>query len=142
MRSEKKRDDEARRESGNKQDVCVCVCPVETLHMLVNSGLGGAVVASSQDASGAAVCLPRRAETFGGFDSHQMNISKSETPHTLYTHTHSPHTHSLLTHALSSHALSTPSTPSLFRTHTRIQGVLLLQKRSVLFGDVVFCSVR
>ncbi|XP_062318645.1 A-kinase anchor protein 13 isoform X1 [Osmerus eperlanus] len=42
---------------------------VETLHMLVNSGLGGAVVASSQDAPGAAVCLPRRAETFGGFDS-------------------------------------------------------------------------
>ena len=31
-------------------------------------------------ASGAVgpVCLPRRAETFGGFDSHQMNISKSE----------------------------------------------------------------
>ncbi|XP_041746088.1 A-kinase anchor protein 13 isoform X2 [Coregonus clupeaformis] len=56
---------------------------VETLHVLVNGGLGGAVgqqVSSTQDASGGSVgpvCLPRRAETFGGFDSHQMNISKN-----------------------------------------------------------------
>ncbi|KAM9568317.1 A-kinase anchor protein 13 isoform 16-T16 [Salvelinus alpinus] len=56
---------------------------VETLHVLVNGSLGGAVgqqVSSTQDASGGSVgpvCLPRRAETFGGFDSHQMNISKN-----------------------------------------------------------------
>lgn len=63
--------------------ICVCVS-VETLHVLVNGSLGGAVgqqVSSTQDASGGSVgpvCLPRRAETFGGFDSHQMNISKSK----------------------------------------------------------------
>lgn len=45
---------------------------VETLQGLVNGSLGGAV----QDGMCAAVSLPRRAETFGGFDSHQMNISK------------------------------------------------------------------
>ncbi|XP_067292548.1 A-kinase anchor protein 13 isoform X3 [Pseudorasbora parva] len=49
---------------------------VETLQVLVNDSLGGAV----QDGICAAgpVTLPRRAETFGGFDSHQMNISKSK----------------------------------------------------------------
>ncbi|XP_050956356.1 A-kinase anchor protein 13 isoform X2 [Labeo rohita] len=49
---------------------------VETLQVLVNDSLGGAV----QDGVCAAgpVTLPRRAETFGGFDSHQMNISKSK----------------------------------------------------------------
>ncbi|XP_016122968.1 A-kinase anchor protein 13-like [Sinocyclocheilus grahami] len=49
---------------------------VETLQVLVNNSLGGAV----QDGVCAAgpVTLPRRAETFGGFDSHQMNISKSK----------------------------------------------------------------
>ncbi|XP_048885943.1 LOW QUALITY PROTEIN: A-kinase anchor protein 13-like [Brienomyrus brachyistius] len=56
---------------------------VETLQVLVSSSLGGAVghqVASSLGSSGGTgvVCLPRRAETFGGFDSHQMNTSKGE----------------------------------------------------------------
>ncbi|XP_060797046.1 A-kinase anchor protein 13 isoform X3 [Neoarius graeffei] len=51
---------------------------VEMLQTLVHSGLGGAV--SQQGASDpgntASVLLPRRSETFGGFDSHQMNSSK------------------------------------------------------------------
>ncbi|TRY93900.1 hypothetical protein DNTS_013078 [Danionella cerebrum] len=49
---------------------------VETLQGLVNDGLGGV----RQDGACAAgpVTLPRRAETFGGFDSHQINISKSK----------------------------------------------------------------
>ncbi|XP_028971111.2 A-kinase anchor protein 13 isoform X2 [Esox lucius] len=54
---------------------------VETLNVLVNGSVAGAVGQQvSQDASGGSVgpvCLPRRAETFGGFDSHQMNISKN-----------------------------------------------------------------
>lgn len=56
--------------------ISVCLCVVETLQVLVNDSLGGAV----QDGVCAAgpVTLPRRAETFGGFDSHQMNISKSK----------------------------------------------------------------
>ncbi|XP_037647281.1 A-kinase anchor protein 13 isoform X3 [Sebastes umbrosus] len=51
---------------------------VETLQGLVNGSLGGAM-ASVQEGGGAgpAPCLPRRAETFGGFDSHQMHSSKS-----------------------------------------------------------------
>lgn len=50
---------------------------VETLQGLVNGSLGG-VMASIQEGGGAGpVCLPRRAETFGGFDSHQMHSSKS-----------------------------------------------------------------
>ncbi|XP_066503367.1 A-kinase anchor protein 13 isoform X2 [Hoplias malabaricus] len=51
---------------------------VEMLQTLVNSSLGGAVgqQAVSPPGSTVSVCLPRRAETFGGFDSHQMNISK------------------------------------------------------------------
>ncbi|XP_032379099.1 LOW QUALITY PROTEIN: A-kinase anchor protein 13 [Etheostoma spectabile] len=50
---------------------------VETLQGLVNDSLGGAM-ASIQEGGGAGpVCLPRRAETFGGFDSHQMHSSKS-----------------------------------------------------------------
>ncbi|KAM9861395.1 A-kinase anchor protein 13 isoform 2-T2 [Aulostomus maculatus] len=49
---------------------------VETLQALVNGSLGGAM-ASVQEGGGAGpVCLPRRAETFGGFDSHQMHGSK------------------------------------------------------------------
>ncbi|XP_051947996.1 A-kinase anchor protein 13-like isoform X2 [Xyrauchen texanus] len=51
---------------------------VEMLQALVNCSLGGAVgqqVACTQGTVGP-VCLPRRAETFGGFDSHQMNTSK------------------------------------------------------------------
>ncbi|XP_053720594.1 A-kinase anchor protein 13 isoform X2 [Synchiropus splendidus] len=43
---------------------------VETLQALVNGSLGGAMAAGP-------VSLPRRAETFGGFDSHQMHSSKS-----------------------------------------------------------------
>ncbi|XP_070763222.1 A-kinase anchor protein 13-like [Enoplosus armatus] len=53
---------------------------VETLHALVNSGVGGAgcsVPVSLTGGSVGPVCLPRRAETFGGFDSHQMNSSKN-----------------------------------------------------------------
>lgn len=58
--------------------VYVRVCmTVETLQALVNGSLGG-VMASIQEGGGAGpVCLPRRAETFGGFDSHQMHSSKS-----------------------------------------------------------------
>lgn len=51
---------------------------VDMLQALVNSSLGGAVcqqVACAQGNVGP-VCLPRRAETFGGFDSHQMNMCK------------------------------------------------------------------
>lgn len=61
----------------------MCVFPssaVESLHSLVNSGLGGAgcsVPISPAGGGVGPVCLPRRAETFGGFDSHQMNISKN-----------------------------------------------------------------
>ncbi|KAK7892012.1 hypothetical protein WMY93_023975 [Mugilogobius chulae] len=53
---------------------------VECLHSLVNTGLGGAACSVSITPAGGSVgpvCLPRRAETFGGFDSHQMNISKN-----------------------------------------------------------------
>ncbi|XP_062403322.1 A-kinase anchor protein 13 isoform X2 [Sardina pilchardus] len=56
---------------------------VETLQELVHRSVGGAVghqMSSCQDPPGGSVgpvCLPRRAETFGGFDSHQMNISKN-----------------------------------------------------------------
>ncbi|KAF4111507.1 A-kinase anchor protein 13 isoform X3 [Onychostoma macrolepis] len=51
---------------------------VEMLQTLVNSSLGGAVGQQVACAPGnmGPVCLPRRAETFGGFDSHQMNICK------------------------------------------------------------------
>ncbi|XP_053539354.1 A-kinase anchor protein 13 isoform X2 [Ictalurus punctatus] len=51
---------------------------VEMLQTLVHSGLGAAV--SQQGAvdpgNTASVLLPRRSETFGGFDSHQMSSSK------------------------------------------------------------------
>ena len=63
----------------------MCACAVETLQELVNRSVGGAVghqMSSCQGPPGGSVgpvCLPRRAETFGGFDSHQMNISKSKT---------------------------------------------------------------
>ncbi|XP_069046763.1 A-kinase anchor protein 13 isoform X3 [Lepisosteus oculatus] len=55
---------------------------VETLQTLVSGSLGGAVgqqVSSNLEAEGSVgpVLLPRRAETFGGFDSHQMNASKN-----------------------------------------------------------------
>lgn len=50
---------------------------VEKLQALVNGSLGG-VIASIQEGPTGPVCLPRRAETFGGFDSHQMHSSKSK----------------------------------------------------------------
>ncbi|KAI3371769.1 hypothetical protein L3Q82_024322 [Scortum barcoo] len=53
---------------------------VETLHALVNSGIGGAGCSVPVGLTGGSVgpvCLPRRAETFGGFDSHQMNSGKN-----------------------------------------------------------------
>ncbi|XP_051691115.2 A-kinase anchor protein 13 isoform X4 [Oryctolagus cuniculus] len=54
---------------------------VEVLQGLVSGSLGGPLgqTASSpveQEGSVGPVSLPRRAETFGGFDSHQMNASK------------------------------------------------------------------
>ncbi|XP_056613522.1 A-kinase anchor protein 13 isoform X5 [Triplophysa dalaica] len=51
---------------------------VEMLQTLVNSSLGGAVGQQVVCAQGnvGPVCLPRRAETFGGFDSHQMSMCK------------------------------------------------------------------
>ncbi|KAF5906153.1 A-kinase anchor protein 13 isoform X1, partial [Clarias magur] len=51
---------------------------VEMLQTLVHSGLGGAVSQQGGAESGttASVLLPRRSETFGGFDSQQMNSSK------------------------------------------------------------------
>ncbi|XP_041650211.1 A-kinase anchor protein 13 isoform X2 [Cheilinus undulatus] len=50
---------------------------VETLQALVNGSLGGAMASVQEGGSSGSVCLPRRAETFGGFDSHQMHSSKS-----------------------------------------------------------------
>ncbi|XP_035379689.1 A-kinase anchor protein 13 isoform X2 [Electrophorus electricus] len=52
---------------------------VEMLQTLVNSSLGGAMGQQVDGGVGtaASVCLPRRADTFGGFDSHQMNTSKN-----------------------------------------------------------------
>ncbi|XP_046712808.1 A-kinase anchor protein 13 isoform X4 [Silurus meridionalis] len=51
---------------------------VEMLQTLVHSGLGGAINQQGATDPGptAPVLLPRRSETFGGFDSHQMNSSK------------------------------------------------------------------
>ncbi|XP_068586980.1 A-kinase anchor protein 13-like isoform X1 [Cebidichthys violaceus] len=50
---------------------------VETLQGLVNGSLGGAMASVQEGGVAGPVCLPRRAETFGGFDSHQMHSSKS-----------------------------------------------------------------
>ncbi|KAM7423672.1 hypothetical protein PAMA_000162 [Pampus argenteus] len=50
---------------------------VETLQALVNGSLGGAMASVQEGGPAGPVCLPRRAETFGGFDSHQMHSSKS-----------------------------------------------------------------
>lgn len=61
--------------------VCVCLCvliTVETLQALVNGSLGGAMASVHEGGGAGPVCLPRRAETFGGFDSHQMHGSKSK----------------------------------------------------------------
>nr|XP_043885644.1 A-kinase anchor protein 13 isoform X5 [Solea senegalensis] len=58
---------------------------VEKLQALVNGSLGGAMASVQEGGGGGGgaggggvgpVCLPRRAETFGGFDSHQMHSSK------------------------------------------------------------------
>ncbi|XP_035191170.1 A-kinase anchor protein 13 isoform X11 [Oxyura jamaicensis] len=56
---------------------------VELLQDLVNRSLGcalGQQVSTTIDQEGGVgpISLPRRAETFGGFDSHQMNASKSK----------------------------------------------------------------
>ncbi|XP_027869711.1 A-kinase anchor protein 13 isoform X3 [Xiphophorus couchianus] len=50
---------------------------VETLQALVNGSLGGAMASVHEGGASGPVCLPRRAETFGGFDSHQMHGGKS-----------------------------------------------------------------
>lgn len=57
--------------------------PVEILQGLVSGSLGGTLgpaVSSPVEQEGIVgpVSLPRRAETFGGFDSHQMNASKGK----------------------------------------------------------------
>lgn len=58
---------------------------VEILQNLVSGGLGGPLgqaggspAAAGQEGAVGPVSLPRRAETFGGFDSHQMNASKGK----------------------------------------------------------------
>ncbi|KAM6388368.1 A-kinase anchor protein 13 isoform 3-T3 [Pluvialis apricaria] len=57
---------------------------VELLQDLVNRSLGTALgqqvssAAMEQEGGVGPISLPRRAETFGGFDSHQMNASKSK----------------------------------------------------------------
>lgn len=61
----------------------VSFIPVEILQGLVSGNLGGTLgptVSSPIEQEGAVgpVSLPRRAETFGGFDSHQMNASKGK----------------------------------------------------------------
>ncbi|XP_054900754.1 A-kinase anchor protein 13 isoform X2 [Poeciliopsis prolifica] len=50
---------------------------VETLQGLVNGSLGGAMASVHEGGAAGPVSLPRRAETFGGFDSHQMHGGKS-----------------------------------------------------------------
>ncbi|KAF1387298.1 hypothetical protein PFLUV_G00103940 [Perca fluviatilis] len=49
---------------------------VESLQGYVSSGVG-VPAGLAGGASAGPVCLPRRAETFGGFDSHQMSSSKN-----------------------------------------------------------------
>lgn len=61
----------------------VSFLPVEILQSLVSGSLGGTLgqtVSSPTEQEGMVgpVSLPRRAETFGGFDSHQMNASKGQ----------------------------------------------------------------
>ncbi|XP_056427858.1 A-kinase anchor protein 13 isoform X2 [Hyla sarda] len=55
---------------------------VETLQVLLNQNLWSSIVQQAPcpadlEAGLGSVSLPRRAETFGGFDSHQLNASKS-----------------------------------------------------------------
>lgn len=61
----------------------VCFTPVEILQSLVSGSLGstlGQSISSSveQEVMAGPISLPRRAETFGGFDCHQMNASKGD----------------------------------------------------------------
>jgi hypothetical protein len=56
---------------------------VEILQSLVSGSLGGTLGQSisspvEQEVMAAPISLPRRAETFGGFDCHQMNASKGK----------------------------------------------------------------
>lgn len=61
----------------------VSILAVELLQGLVSRSLGGTVgqqmcsLSMEQEGVGP-ISLPRRAETFGGFDSHQMNVGKGE----------------------------------------------------------------
>uniref|UniRef100_A0A672YC07 Si:dkey-172h23.2 n=1 Tax=Sphaeramia orbicularis TaxID=375764 RepID=A0A672YC07_9TELE len=57
---------------------CFALGVIFTLQALVNSSLGGAMASVQEGGATGPVCLPRRAETFGGFDSHQMHSSKSK----------------------------------------------------------------
>lgn len=63
--------------------VLLSTLSVEFLQRLVSRSLGNALgqqmchLASEEEGVGP-VSLPRRAETFGGFDSHQMNVCKGE----------------------------------------------------------------
>uniref|UniRef100_A0A671KYH1 Si:dkey-172h23.2 n=1 Tax=Sinocyclocheilus anshuiensis TaxID=1608454 RepID=A0A671KYH1_9TELE len=73
----------ASEESFAYESLCTVCCmrsarTMQVLQALVNSSLGGAVGQQVACAPGnmGPVCLPRRAETFGGFDSHQMNMCK------------------------------------------------------------------
>ncbi|KAL1774113.1 A-kinase anchor 13 [Sigmodon hispidus] len=57
------------------------ISEVETLQSLVSGSLGGTLGQSisspiEQEVMAGPISLPRRAETFGGFDCHQMNASK------------------------------------------------------------------
>lgn len=58
------------------------IFPVELLQDLVNRNLGSTLLqqlssaAIDEEGGVGPISLPKRAETFGGFDSHQMNASK------------------------------------------------------------------
>lgn len=58
----------------------------------MSGSLGGTLGQSisspvEQEVMAGPVSLPRRAETFGGFDCHQMNASKGDPPVILLQHT-------------------------------------------------------
>lgn len=57
--------------------------PVEILQGLVSGSLGGTLgqpisSPAEQEVMAGPISLPRRAETFGGFDCHQLNASKGK----------------------------------------------------------------
>lgn len=60
------------------------IFPVELLQELVNRNLGSTLMqqlssaAIDEEGGVGPISLPKRAETFGGFDSHQMNASKGK----------------------------------------------------------------